>query len=211
MPKDYAPSARASRVNKTTQRSSSRKRPAKKHPAKKKGGPKASPTQRTFFHGPSFSFGALLGAALVILTAYAPEIAPKLLGETHRQTNDLATAAPQPSQPTVEFQFPELLRNSEVKPDPKPYAVPEPPPEKLNVSYTVQAASFRQQADAQQLRAKLILQDLPATVSQASPAAEGTASTWYRVTVGPFTRQIEAERALTKLREQGMDAIFLRR
>ncbi len=188
MPKDYAHRARTNSRSKSTKTK------------KKTSRPRATPARKMVFHGPSFSFGALVGAAVIIAAAYAPELL---------QPRPQATPAPEPTAaaPQVEFEFDKLLRDSEVKADPEPYAVPEPDLTDTPSSFSVQAASFRSAADAEQLRARLLLQNLPATVSESTLDT----SRWYRVTVGPFQRQVEAERALTKLREQGLDAIFLRR
>ena len=71
--------------------------------------------------------------------------------------------------------------------------------------FAVQAASFRDEDDANEFRAKLILLNLSATV------VTGTGSTgeWHRVIVGPFERRVDANRALTKLREQGISGVIL--
>jgi len=193
MPKDFAQRAKPSKAKRRTTRSKSR--------------PRVSPTPRTLFHGPSFSFGALLGAAVVILAAYAPELVQQSIPGPVGDPASSPVTDGSNTRPVVEFDFPKLLRNSEVKADPEPYAVPEQPADAVALSYLVQAASFRRREDAETLRAQLLLQDLPATLSESTVGQ----SRWYRISVGPYTRKVEAERALTKLREQGMDAIFLQR
>ena len=57
MPKDFA--GRGGGARKTKRRAAPRK---------------TSPSKRVLFHGPSFSAGALVGAAIVILAAFAPEL-----------------------------------------------------------------------------------------------------------------------------------------
>lgn len=185
-------------------RASAGKTPSRSKPANKKGKRqrttgRASPAPRVLFHGPSFSSGAIVGALVVVIAAYAPEFLAQ------RQ----AVAAP--SQPTPEtpardivFDFPRLLEEVEVKVDPLTYAVPEPDPNAAPPVYEIQAASFRDNVDADQLRAELLLENLPARVV----AAAGD-SRWYRVRVGPFERRVEADRAMTRLRERGLDAILI--
>jgi cell division septation protein DedD len=186
MPKDFA----------------SRSRTAKRKPA-----PRKTPTRRTspvkqksvLFHGPSFSSGALIGAAIVLAAAYAPEFL--------RQT-DLAKNLSDSTEktPTLQFEFPQLLRDTEVQGDPSSYSVPKPSAPGEEVVYRVQAASFRKADDADQLRALLLLQNLPVEMSTSQVKGQR----WHRVVVGPFARKLDAERARTKLREQDLPAILMR-
>ena len=137
---------------------------------------RVSPKQRVLFHGPSFTIGALVGTAIVILAAYGPD----LVNNPH---TNAATGAPsqEASQPSMRFEFPDMLKNSQVTPDPEPYAVPEEidDPDKV---YHVQVASFRSLDDAEQLRARLLVENYP--VQTASSDAKG--ERWYRVVLGPF-------------------------
>ncbi len=160
---------------------------------------RSSPKQRVLFHAPSFSFGALLGAAIIIVAAYAPEF---LASKTPAPHQDQVAVEETPS---VEFEFPQLLKQSVVKADPIPYAVEQPSQQSQPASYSMQAASFLVASDANQLRAKLLLQDLPATVN--SSLVEGR--TWYRVLVGPFEQKVQAERVMTQLRNQNLSAMWI--
>ena len=95
MPKDFA----------------SRSRTAKNKPApRRKPAPRTSPVKQksVSFHGPSFSSGALIGAAIVLTAAYAPEF----LRST--ELNSGAEASSE-QQPAVQFEFPKLLRNTTVQ------------------------------------------------------------------------------------------------
>lgn len=186
MPKDFA----------------SRSRTAKRKPApRRRPAPRTSPVKQkaVSFHGPSFSSGALIGAAIVLTAAYAPEFlrSSELTGATDSASQE---------QPKVQFQFPELLRNTKVQGDPTSYSVPKPAVPGEEVIYRVQAASFRDADDAQQLRAVLLLQNLPVELSSSNVKGQ----LWHRVVVGPFTRKLDAERARTKLREQDLPAILMR-
>ena len=67
------------------------------------------------------------------------------------------------------------------------------PPNKQKLSqYMLQAGSFRNQRDADRLRAKLILEGLNAKV-QATRSKQG--STWHRIMVGPFKNRRELNQA----------------
>lgn len=162
----------------------------------------ASPVPRTLFHAPSFSAGVVMGAVIVLGAAYLPELLGRDAGATP------TTAPASKDEPRkLEFEFDDLLRNSRVVADPEPYASELPHETSVEEEILLQAASFRSREDADQLRARLLLQDLPATTS----IIELSNGTWYRVTVGPFTSQVKAQRALTRLREQNLAAMWTRR
>ncbi len=171
----------------------------KPKPRKRKTNRRASPKQRVLFHGPSFTSGALVGAAIVILAAYGPELLDRQVSsepETERSAQE---------SPAIRFEFDAMLKESEVQADPEPYAVPEALRPEAEGEFTIQAASFRALDDAETLRANLLLQNLPAQ----TVASDATGSRWYRVVVGPFGRRVEADRAMTRLREQGLSAIWI--
>ncbi len=160
------------------------------------------PARRTLFHAPSFSAGVVMGAVVVLGAGYLPELLRRTPSDATASTADPANPHP----PELTFQFDDLLRNSQVNADPQPYesgpAAGQAPQEII-----IQAASFRSRDDAERLRAALLLMDLPAATS-ASSQSNGT---WYRVTVGPYDRPVDAERALTRLREKNIAAIWTRR
>jgi cell division protein FtsN len=153
-----------------------------------------SPQRSVVFHGPSFSSGAIVGAAIVILAAYAPELLRDRPVETQLDSPPRTADA----SPKVKFEFPDILRETEVQTDPETYKVPE---QKERI-YLIQAASFRNKRDADQLRAELLLNDLPAVTSVSD-------SGWHRVVVGPFPRRVEANRAMTALRERDLSPMWL--
>ena len=64
---------------------------------------------------------------------------------------------------------------------------------------------FLREGDANEMRARLILLNLPAVIE----INNSSTGTWHRVMLGPFERQVDANRALTKLREQGISGIIL--
>ena len=169
-------------------------------PQKGKPGQSRKKTQSTLFHGPSFSGGVVLGAILVLAGAYLPEV----FRETAQET--LAVKSLE-SRESVQFEFDERLRKSEVLADPDSYADDANPGTNATMEYLIQAASFRTMEDAQSLRAQLIRMDLPVSAK----AVEVGEQPWYRVTVGPFLSQVEAGRAMTRLRELNLDAFLIKR
>lgn len=135
----------------------------------------------------------------MLLAAYLPE----WINTEPMSTAKTATSASENAK--VTFEFPDLLKDSEIQVDTSAYESRPPDPAAKPTSFRVQAASFRDEDDANEFRAKLILLNLSATV------VTGTGSTgeWHRVIVGPFERRVDANRALTKLREQGISGVIL--
>lgn len=164
----------------------------------KKPKPKKRPSKRPGFHGPSFSAGLLLGGAVVILGAYAPELAQEQLAKLPEAT---------PQEPEFVFEFDDLLRNSEVPTNPDAYASEADDDPEAVREYLIQAASFRHVDDAEQLRAKLTLEALPVDMTRVTIDS----GVWYRVTVGPMTSPVQANRVMTRLRSQNLSAIWIKR
>ena len=73
-------------------------------------------------------------------------------------------------------------------------------------SYYLQAGAFREQTDAEGLRAKLALMGVVAKISE-RPSENGVL---YRVRVGPFGQLEPMNRVRTKLSDNGVDAVVVR-
>ena len=194
---------------------------------------KRKPTKRKGWHGLSFLAGILLGAGAVGLVALAP-------GMLSEQLAKLPAAARGQDDLEVVFEFPELLRKSEVPINPESYgdasatvnsaparrppatagrsqtasAVKKTPPveaapvedasiQAAPAQIFIQAASFRDTGEAEQLRARLLLQGLPANMEQ----VELDDGAWHRVTVGPIDSADKANEVLNRLRQQNLSAI----
>ena len=76
-------------------------------------------------------------------------------------------------------------------------AAPEP------VRFHIQAASFRDRGEAERLRARLLLEDLPAYMAR----VELESGVWHRVTLGPIESQAEANRVMSRLRGLNLSAV----
>ena len=190
--------------------------------AAKRSTSKRSSNKRRGLHGPSFLGGAILGAGAVALALLAPD----LVSEQFARLPDVT-----PGQEDLEvvFEFPELLREpvpvnpesygtpgsrtSDTSPESRPEAAPAPsgdvqsaPAQAAPVRITeiyIQAASFRDAGEADQLRARLLLQGLPVSLGQVV-LGDGT---WTRVTVGPIDSAEKADSIMARLRDQNLSAI----
>jgi len=74
-------------------------------------------------------------------------------------------------------------------------------------SYFIQTGSFQNPADADNLKARIALLGLEASVEPADIAGKGV---WYRVRLGPYTRVDEINRVRQQLTQNGVDASLVR-
>jgi cell division protein FtsN len=74
-------------------------------------------------------------------------------------------------------------------------------------AYFLQAGSFQNPADADNLKARLALMGMEASVEPANLAEKGV---WYRVRLGPFTRIDEINRLRQQLAQNGVEASLVR-
>ena len=74
-------------------------------------------------------------------------------------------------------------------------------------TYFLQAGSFQNPAEADNLKARLAMMGVEATVQPADLAGKGV---WYRVRLGPYTRVDEINRIRQQLAQNGMDASLVR-
>ena len=100
----------------------------------------------------------------------------------------------------TEFEFYSVLPDIEqVMPDDLPEAAPIRTDDKL--IYYVQAASFRQHADAEKLRARLALKGFKSITQARTSEKTGT---FYRVRLGPYPDRRKAKTAKNRLQEVGV-------
>ncbi len=74
-------------------------------------------------------------------------------------------------------------------------------------TYFLQAGSFQNPAEADNLKARLALMGIEATVQPAELSGKGV---WYRVRLGPYTRVDEINRVRQQLTQNGVDASLVR-
>jgi cell division protein FtsN len=158
------------------------------------------------FHPGSFGAGVALGIAFTLAGALLPQ-----------WWRDGAAKAPpvQPppgeSVPATRFEFFDRLPNDRVSAPTQAPAKQDaviPPPPSRKGDFLLQAGSFTNAVDAERLSATLQAQGLhtdTATVTLSNGAIR------HRVIVGPFASSTETQRALTRLREQDIEALVLAR
>ena len=105
---------------------------------------------------------------------------------------DIAKATPIPEASTVE-------------PD---AAAPKPAPAVAKEVYVLQAGSFKNAEDADNLRARLLLLNMRATVETVSPRP---GETWHRVQIGPFADTDQLTLARSTLQQNGIASIQIRK
>ncbi|MGL4833399.1 MAG: SPOR domain-containing protein [Shewanella sp.] len=122
----------------------------------------------------------------VVVEAPTPEIAPV----AKKDPNAL------PPKPQEEWTYLNELENKNVEVDIPTVTAPRVPQQ-----YQLQCASFRQESQANQMKAVIAFQGLEAQVRQ----IEGTTGTWFKVSVGPYESKRDAERKRHVLQHAGIN------
>lgn len=113
----------------------------------------------------------------------------------------------QPPEPQARFDFYEMLPKSEVQAPTVEAYKSTPRTAKLEQSYLLQAGSFRSPADAERMRAQLLLAGLPNVRTSKS---EGSNGTWYRVRTGPFDNRAAINKAQAKMAKLNIYALEIK-
>ena len=135
--------------------------------------------------------------------ATAPQ-ADRALAETARSGESKAADA------KPRFDFYKILPGQEVPVTEKELRAAAKSPDKSGAPkdlYFVQAGSFQNPADADNLKARLALAGLVASVEPANLPDKGI---WYRVRLGPFTQLDEINRIRATLAQNGVDASLVK-
>ncbi len=149
--------------------------------------------------------GTVLGAFIMFL-AYLSGIAPQ-------QPAKASTAAPEsvvakPQVPKPRFDFYQLLKETEVvvnEPAPTTKTTTQPVEDQ---EYILQVGSFKKSADADRMRAQLILMNLEASVETVTVR---NGETWHRVLVGPFDNRSKLAKARSTLVSNDINPLLLKR
>jgi cell division protein FtsN len=164
-------------------------------------------------------YGALLGAVLTS-TAFvylggkahrgAAESADAPRPDPHRSTQaDLDGSEPAPGKPAEKYDFYEMLPNFEVVVPEKDKDVKRDLPaariERPGV-YVLQAGSYRNESDAERVRAQLAMQGVPAKVQRVAVDAD----VWHRVRIGPISNLEELNKVRRQLQAAEVDALVIR-
>ena len=152
---------------------------------------------------PAFILGTAFGAILTSLLPSLMEKAPTATAKVQGVTETVKAEASE-----LQFDFYTLLKKTEIiVPNNQSADADDQEPEE-NFTYLLQAGSFKLAADAEALRVKLLLLNLTAKVET---VGLGSGEKWHRVLVGPFTDASSMAYARTKLSENAIDSLLLKR
>ncbi|UTW10486.1 SPOR domain-containing protein [Marinobacterium rhizophilum] len=108
------------------------------------------------------------------------------------------------AEPQPRFDFYEMLPKSEVEAPTVEAYKSTPRNAKLEQSYLLQAGSFRDPADAERMRAQLLLAGLP---NVRTSKTEGSNGIWYRVRTGPFDNRAAINKAQNKMAKMNIQSM----
>jgi len=158
-------------------------------------------------------FGVVLGAVAVYYVTgrhgIAHEKAEAPRPDPHRMPPSDPEAAATPAS-GEKYDFYEMLPNFEVVVPEKDKEVKRDLPAAAPVErpgvYVLQAGSYRNEADADRVRAQLALQGIDAKVQRVAVDAD----VWHRVRIGPITKLDELNRIRKQLQAADVDALVIR-
>jgi len=166
-----------------------------------------------------FGTGALVGIALATgLSVYymnsrhepGREKTEAPRPEPHRAAPVDPDAATAGTSNGEKYDFYEMLPNFEVVVPEKDKEVKRDLPAAAKVErpgvYVLQAGSYRNEADANRVRAQLALQGIDAKVQRVAVDAD----VWHRVRIGPITKLDELNRLRKQLQAADVDALVIR-
>jgi cell division protein FtsN len=165
-----------------------------------------------------FVVGLALGLAVAVgvylfdrrPAARVAQEAPPVTRDEAPAAGKSASAAPAPDA-DQQFDFYEMLPKFEVViPEEdgtaQPAAGPGSGPVEKPGAYILQAGSFRNQADADRVRALIAMQGVESKIQKVTIDRD----TWHRVRVGPITNLKQLEETRSKLRNARIDALVIR-
>jgi cell division protein FtsN len=167
-----------------------------------------------------FGMGALVGiilaggATVYVLNNRQHDAVAREKGEAPRpDPHRKAPVDPEATAKTAtgeKYDFYEMLPNFEVVVPEKDKDVKRDLPATAKVErpgvYVLQAGSYRNEADADRVRAQLAMQGIDAKVQRVSVDAD----VWHRVRIGPITKLDELNRLRKQLQAADVDALVIR-
>lgn len=179
-----------------------KKSPSKKAPAKKRSNTRRANNNSHKAPAWAWLVIGLLLAALITLLIY---LANKPQTEANQATAKTPTQKDnKPPQPR--FDFYEILKEQEVEVPDRSSEIQASAPQ--NILYYLQAGSFRNSADAERLRAELVLNNLPTQIEEKASSKGGR---WHRVIVGPFKSRSKMAKARSTLASKQLSPLLLKR
>ena len=165
-----------------------------------------------------FGFGALVGVVLAsVLFIYTGSNKQKTREATEAPRPDPHRVAPADTdtaagtgQSSEKYDFYQMLPNFEVVVPKKDKEVKRDLPATARIErpgvYVLQAGSYRNQADADRVRAQLALQGIDAKVQRVAVDTD----VWHRVRIGPIAKLDELNKLRKQLHAAEIDAIVIR-
>jgi len=165
-----------------------------------------------------FGYGALLGAVLASMAFVY------LGGHAHRAADSADAPRPDPhraaradldggvaaDKTSQKYDFYEMLPNFEVVVPEKDKDVKRDLPAGAKIErpgvYVLQAGSYRNESDAERVRAQLALQGVDAKVQRVAVDAD----VWHRVRIGPISNLDELNKVRRQLQAAEVDALVIR-
>ncbi|HLJ37616.1 MAG TPA: SPOR domain-containing protein [Steroidobacteraceae bacterium] len=130
--------------------------------------------------------------------------------DPHRAPPASASASAADNPAAKKYDFYQMLPNFEVVVPEKDKEVKRDLPAGAPIErpgvYVLQAGSYRNQADAERVRAQLALQGVQAKVQRVAVDAD----VWHRVRIGPITNLDELNRVRKQLKAAEVDALVIR-
>jgi cell division protein FtsN len=144
-------------------------------------------------------------ASSLVAEKKSPSTAIKVVPKTINKVVDTKGASEQQDS----FDFYTLLPDSEVTPVKVDAYISTPKDPNKKTDTVLQAGSFRSLADANRLRAKLILLNMNNVVTEKTVSSSG--SVWYRVRIGPFSNRSTLNKAVDILAQQGIQSLQIKK
>ena len=168
-----------------------------------------TPSRR--FSASSFVTGLIAGVGLSMISFYFLGI-PTAPDETPTSGAKVASEGGDDQNGPPRYEFFERLPGAEVSTDTEPYKSLTPggyvePTEVEPTQYLVQAGSFREQNDADRLRARLMLTGMGTDIRIDTRDSEN--EVWHRVVIGPFNSKQDAEQTVASLKQHDVSPIML--
>ncbi|MCP4881767.1 MAG: SPOR domain-containing protein [Gammaproteobacteria bacterium] len=155
---------------------------------------------------------AFVGGLWFLAQQPADQAAPtpkQTISTSKAQVIEPAPVADKQADDKNNFDFYSLLPESQVKPQAVEAYKSTPKDPNKKTKTLLQAGSFRHLKDAERMRAKLILLNLPNVVTEKTTASSGTI--WYRVRVGPFANRSMLNKAEDTLTQNNIAPLRINR
>mgnify|MGYP001185222986 CR=1 FL=1 len=151
------------------------------------------------FHFSSFLTGLAVGITMVLASPYIEKkINEQPANITGKKIDDSRS---------IIFQFDEKLRTEAIEADTENYLSTHDATNLSRTEHLIQVGAYATETEADTTRASLTLLGFSAFIQY----IELERKPWYRVFVGPFPSRLESGRALTKLRENDIEAFVVAR